>query len=146
MNAHVTLERLKVAEVRSADLTRVRFLSGVYQHMGAKMGHLDKSGPARLTLVWLFSRVNSGVGLEICWSVKLSTADVAMVWLCTGMNSLMAGQVALVAEGSLAAVALVWLVAVDLDHVVFQGIFLRELGVASIAEINIVFTTGGGII
>lgn len=30
MNAHVALERLKVAEVSSTDLTRVRFLSCVY--------------------------------------------------------------------------------------------------------------------
>lgn len=46
----------------------------------------------------------------------------------------MAGQVAFVAEGGLAAVALVWLVAVDLTHVIFQRVFLRELGVAPVAE------------
>lgn len=88
------------------------------------MGHLHKSGAACLTLVWLFSGVNTGVGLEIGRSVELSTTDVAVVWLCTGMNGLVAGQVALVAEGSLAAVTLVWLVTVDLNHVVLQGIFL----------------------
>lgn len=57
----------------------------------------------------------------------------------TGVNRLVAGQVALVAEGSLAAVALVWLVTVDLDHVVFQGILLYELGVTSVAEVRVVF-------
>lgn len=46
----------------------------------------------------------------------------------------MAGQVAFVAEGGLAAVALVWLVAVDLTHVIFQRVFLRELGVTPVAE------------
>lgn len=30
VNAHVALERLKVAEMCATDLTRVRFLSGVY--------------------------------------------------------------------------------------------------------------------
>lgn len=57
----------------------------------------------------------------------------------TSMNSLMAGQVAFVAEGRLAAVTLVWLVAVNLDHVVFEGIFLHELGVTPIAEISVAF-------
>lgn len=57
----------------------------------------------------------------------------------TGVNGLVAGQVALVAEGSLAAVTLVWLVTVDLDHVVFQGIFLYELGVTPVAEVGAVF-------
>lgn len=57
----------------------------------------------------------------------------------TGVDSLVAGQVAFVAEGSLAAVTLVWLVTVDLDHVVFQGIFLSELGVTTIAEVGVVF-------
>ena len=42
MNAHVALERLKVAEVRSTDLTWVRLFSCVNQHMGAKMGHLEE--------------------------------------------------------------------------------------------------------
>lgn len=55
------------------------------------------------------------------------------------MNGLVAGQVALVAEGSLAAVTLVWLVTVDLDHVVFQRIFICELGVTTIAEVGVVF-------
>lgn len=45
--------------------------------------HLDESGAARLTLVWLFSRVNAGVSLEIGWSVKLGAADVAVVRLRT---------------------------------------------------------------
>lgn len=45
--------------------------------------HLDESGAARLTLVWLFSRVDAGVSLEIGRSVKLRAADVAVVWLCT---------------------------------------------------------------
>lgn len=113
--------------------------------MGAKMGHLDKSGTACLTLVWLLSRVDAGMGLEVGWSVELGTADVAAVWLCTSVNGLVAGQVALVAEGSLAAVTLVWLVTVDLDHVVFQGIFLCEFGVTSAAEKG-VLTAGGGIL
>lgn len=55
----------------------------------------------------------------------------------TGVNSLVAGQVALVAEGSLAVVTLVWLVTVDLGHVVFQGIFLYELGVAPVAKVGV---------
>lgn len=41
--------------------------------------HLDESGAARLTLVWLLSRVDAGVSLEIGWSVKLGAADVAVV-------------------------------------------------------------------
>lgn len=41
MNAHVALERLEVAEVCATDLTRVRLLSRVDQHMGAKMSHLE---------------------------------------------------------------------------------------------------------
>lgn len=41
MNAHVALERLKVAEVSAADLAGVRLLSCVDQHMGAEMGHLE---------------------------------------------------------------------------------------------------------
>lgn len=45
--------------------------------------HLDKSGAACLALVWLFSRVDAGVGLEVGWSVELSTADVAVVGLRT---------------------------------------------------------------
>lgn len=45
--------------------------------------HLDKSGAARLTLVWLFSRVDAGVSLEVGWSVELSTTDVAVVGLRT---------------------------------------------------------------
>lgn len=45
--------------------------------------HLDKSGTARFTLVWLFSGVDTSMGLEIGWSVKLGAADVAVVWLCT---------------------------------------------------------------
>lgn len=55
------------------------------------------------------------------------------------MNGLMAGQVALVAEGSLAAVTLVRLIAVDLYHVVFEGIFLCELGITPVAEVKVVF-------
>lgn len=54
------------------------------------------------------------------------------------MNGLVAGQVALVAEGGLAVVTLVWLVAVHLGHVVFQGVFLDELGVTPIAEVGVV--------
>lgn len=56
----------------------------------------------------------------------------------TGVNGLVAGQVAFVAEGRLAVVTLVWLVAVHLGHVVFQGVFLNELGVAPIAEVGVV--------
>ena len=59
----------------------------------------------------------------------------------TSVNGLVAGQVALVAEGGLAAVTLVWLVAVHLRHVFFQGILLRELGVAPVAEVDVVFCT-----
>lgn len=43
MNAHVALKRLKVAEVSPADLTRVRLLSCVNQHVCAKMGHLEET-------------------------------------------------------------------------------------------------------
>ncbi len=57
----------------------------------------------------------------------------------TCVNGLVAGQVSLVAEGSLATVALVWLVTVDLDHVVFKGIFLYELRVTPVAEIGVAF-------
>lgn len=114
--------------------------------MGAKMGHLDKSGATCLTLVWLLSRVDAGVGLEVGWSVKLGTTDVAVVGFCTCVNGLVAGQVAFVAEGSLAAVTLVWLVTVDLDHVVFKGIFFYELGVTPVAEVGVVFTAGGGVL
>lgn len=135
------------------------------------LSHLDKSGAACLTLVWLLSRVDAGVGLEVGWSIKLGTTDVAVVGFCTWrsrsaggamnknshihevslmvfimgkfkvtcVNGLVAGQVAFVAEGSLAAVTLVWLVAVDLDHVVFKGIFLYELGVTPITEVGVVF-------
>lgn len=45
--------------------------------------YLDESGAARLTLVWLFSRVDAGVSLEIGRSVKLGATDVAVVRLCT---------------------------------------------------------------
>lgn len=114
--------------------------------MGAEMGHLDKSGTACVTLIWLFSRVDACVGLEVGWSVELSSADVAAVRLRTSVNGLVAGQVALVAEGSLAAVALVWLVTVHLGHVFFKGIFLRELRVTAITEVDVVFRAGGGII
>ena len=55
------------------------------------------------------------------------------------MNGLVAGQVAFVAESCLTAVTLIWLVTVDLNHVLFQGIFVRELGVASVAEVIIFF-------
>lgn len=41
--------------------------------------HLDKSGTACLTLVWLLSRVDAGVGLEVGRSVELSTTDAALV-------------------------------------------------------------------
>ena len=44
----------------------------------------------------------------------------------TCVDGLVAGQVALVAEGGLAAVALVGLVAVHLQHVLLQGLVLRE--------------------
>lgn len=50
------------------------------------------------------------------------------------MNSFVAGQVALVAKGGLTVVTLVWLIAVHLDHVVFQRVFLHELGVVAVAE------------
>lgn len=83
------------------------------------------------------------MGLEVGWSVELSTADVAVVRLRSGVNGLVAGQVAFIAERSLAAIALVWLVTVDLEHVVFQGIFLCEFGVAPVAEVCVVFTAGG---
>lgn len=111
VNAHVALQRLKVAEVSPADLAGVRLLSCVDQHMGAKVGHLgdkhthikqnshwedrrfdissksyflshlNKSGAACLTLVWLLSRVDAGVGLEVGWPVELGAADVAVVGL-----------------------------------------------------------------
>lgn len=70
---------------------------------------------------------------------SLTPEAQVMVLSLTCMNSLVAGQVALVAEGSLAAVTLVWLVTVDLGHVVFQGIFITELGVTTIAEVGVVF-------
>lgn len=54
------------------------------------------------------------------------------------MNSLVAGQVSLIAESSLTTVTLVWLVTVDLDHVVFKGIFLCELGVTTTTEKGVV--------
>lgn len=110
------------------------------------MGHLDKSGAACLTFVWLLSRVDAGVRLEVGWSVELGTTDVAVVRLRTSVNGLVACKVALVAEGGLAAVTLVWLVTVDLDHVVFQGIFLYKLGVTPVAEVGVVFTSGGGVL
>lgn len=53
----------------------------------------------------------------------------------TRVNGFVAGQVALVAEGGLAAVTLVRLVTVDLNHVLFQRLFLGELGVTSFAEV-----------
>lgn len=115
MDAHVALERLQVAEVCPADLTWIRFLARVDQHVGTKVGdleaeatdpvmapkrrrqrfkpllkaaasrssHLHKPGTARLALVWLLSRVDAGVGLEVSWTVELSSADVAVVRLCT---------------------------------------------------------------
>lgn len=59
--------------------------------------YLDKSGTARLTLVWLFSRVDPGMSFEVGWSVKLSTTDVAVVrfgswkirsaWRCNELHS-----------------------------------------------------------
>lgn len=55
------------------------------------------------------------------------------------MNGLVAGQVSFIAEGSLAAVTLVWLITVDLDHVIFQRIFVCKLGVTTIAEVRVVF-------
>lgn len=58
----------------------------------------------------------------------------------TSVNGLVAGQIALVAESSLAVVTLVWLVTVDLGHVVFQGVFLDELGVTPVA-VGVVFCT-----
>lgn len=50
---------------------------------GGSSPHLDESGPTRFALVWLFSRVDTSMSLEIGWPVKLSSADVAVVWLCT---------------------------------------------------------------
>ncbi len=47
------------------------------------LSHLDKPGTACLALVWLLSRVDAGVGLEVGWSVELCTTDVAVVGLCT---------------------------------------------------------------
>lgn len=41
VDAHVALERLKMAEVRPADLAGVRFFSGMDQHMSTKVGHLE---------------------------------------------------------------------------------------------------------
>lgn len=46
------------------------------------LSYLDKSGATRLTLVWLFSGVDAGVGLEVGRSVELGAADVAVVRLC----------------------------------------------------------------
>lgn len=42
VDPHVALERLKVAEMRAADLTRVRLLPSVDQHMGTKVRHLEE--------------------------------------------------------------------------------------------------------
>lgn len=50
---------------------------------GGSSPHLDESGPTRFALVWLFSRVDTSMCLEIGWPVKLSSADVAVVRLCT---------------------------------------------------------------
>lgn len=41
MDAHVAFEGLKMAEVRSTDLTRVWLLSCMNQHVGTKMRHLE---------------------------------------------------------------------------------------------------------
>lgn len=51
--------------------------------LGGSSPHLDESGPTRFALVWLFSRVDTSMCLEIGWPVKLSSADVAVVRLCT---------------------------------------------------------------
>lgn len=68
---------------------------------------------------------------------SIFTVFIGMI--LTSVNGLVACKVALVAEGGLAAVTLVWLVTVDLDHVVFQGIFLYKLGVTPVAEVGVVF-------
>lgn len=45
------------------------------------MKYLNESSPAGLTLVWLFSRVDTRVGLEVSWSIELCAADVASIRL-----------------------------------------------------------------
>lgn len=49
VDAHVALKRLKVAEVRSADLTGVWFLSRVDQHVGAEVGDLVRQETETVT-------------------------------------------------------------------------------------------------
>ncbi len=41
--------------------------------------HLHKSSATCLTLVWLFSWVNSCVGFKVSWSVELSPADITSI-------------------------------------------------------------------
>lgn len=55
VNAQVTLQRLQVTEASPTDLTGIRFLPRVNQHMGAKMSNLYKTSSTRLTFVWLLS-------------------------------------------------------------------------------------------
>lgn len=43
--------------------------------------YLNESSPAGLTLVWLFSRVDARVGLEVSWSIELCATDVASIRL-----------------------------------------------------------------
>lgn len=70
------LNILRIAPFKDSGLTSVKLFFPPFSH-------LDKSGATSLTLVWLFSRMDAGVGLEVGWSVKLGTTDVAVVGLRT---------------------------------------------------------------
>lgn len=54
----------------------------------------------------------------------------------------MAGEVPFVTECSLASVTLVWLISMDLEHVAFQGVRLRKLCVAFVAEVVTILCNG----
>lgn len=66
-------------------------------------------------------------------------AGMLFTFSFTCVDGLVAGQVAFVSERGLTAVALVWLVAVYLEHVLFQRIVLRKLGVTFVTEERTVF-------
>lgn len=108
--------------------------------MCSEVGHLYKSRPACLTLVWLFSRVDPRVCFEVGGSVELSSTDVAVVRLRTCVNCLVTRQVALVPEGGLTTVALVGFVTVRLPWPLAHGLPLRELRVTAVAQVSVFFT------
>lgn len=103
--SQVTFQCLQMAETSATDLAWIWLLSGMNQNVSPKVSnlckeimlalqisffisaqltgtqstHLHKSSAAGLTLVWLFSWVNSCVGFEVSWSVELSPADIASI-------------------------------------------------------------------